>query len=243
MTEARITYIYHSCFVVETTEHVLLFDYYRDAPDACTLVSDMFAAWADKQVLVFASHGHSDHFSPAIFNWPKLHPRIHYVLSSDMREVIASEQITVLGPGTRAKIGEVEVQTLKSTDLGVAFLVMCDKMSFFHAGDLNWWHWEGEPEEDNQAMAEDYKRQVNLLAKYSIDVAFVPVDPRLHTHYSLGIAYFLQVTNARVVLPMHFGDDYAISRRLHNDLPPEQASRIVEISALGQITTHRKQLV
>lgn len=31
-----------------------------------------------------------------------------------------------------------------STDEGVAFLVTAEGRTVFHAGDLNWWHWEGE---------------------------------------------------------------------------------------------------
>ena len=41
--------------------------------------------------------------------------------------------------------GAVRIRTLKSTDEGVAFLVEAEGKSIYHAGDLNWWYWEGEP--------------------------------------------------------------------------------------------------
>ena len=40
-----------------------------------------------------------------------------------------------------------EIRTLRSTDEGVAFVVHYAGKTIYHAGDLNWWHWEGEPDE------------------------------------------------------------------------------------------------
>ena len=38
------------------------------------------------------------------------------------------------------------ILSLKSTDEGAAFAIReTDGTSIYHAGDLNWWHWEGEP--------------------------------------------------------------------------------------------------
>ena len=54
----NITYICHSSFLVETAVCYYLFDYYKGAlPPLKT----------DKPILVFASHSHSDHYNPAVF--------------------------------------------------------------------------------------------------------------------------------------------------------------------------------
>lgn len=238
MPKAQITYIFHSSFVVETAEHILVFDYYRDAPGAERRVLDMLASQLYKQVLVFASHGHGDHFAPSVFEWRKLQPNIHYVLSSDIRGAREAARSTVMSPSETSEIGTVRIETLQSTDLGVAYLVTCDGLTLFHAGDLNWWHWEGEPDADNRAMGESYKQQIDRLKGRRIDIAFIPVDPRLENHYSLGLSYFMRVAGANLVLPMHFAEDYTVFERLKVDLPPEQASRIVNISSPLQVTNY-----
>lgn len=44
------------------------------------------------------------------------------------------------------------METLFSTDEGVAFLLQCPEGMIYHAGDLNDWVWEEEPDEENQQM-------------------------------------------------------------------------------------------
>ena len=55
----KITYIRHSCFLVETSRFYYLFDYEKG------VLPPMDAA---KPVLVLASHGHADHYSPEVFS-------------------------------------------------------------------------------------------------------------------------------------------------------------------------------
>ncbi len=54
----KVTYIYHSCFLVETAECYYLFDYYKGALPALN---------TEKPLLVFVSHSHQDHYNPAVF--------------------------------------------------------------------------------------------------------------------------------------------------------------------------------
>ena len=42
---------------------------------------------------------------------------------------------------------DTEVDTLLSNDSGVAFIVKTREGTIYHAGDLNDWYWEGEPED------------------------------------------------------------------------------------------------
>ena len=48
----KVTYIYHSCFLVETSDFYCLFDYYRGTLPTLE---------KNKPVYVFSSHGHGDH--------------------------------------------------------------------------------------------------------------------------------------------------------------------------------------
>ena len=54
----KVTYIHHSSFLVELEKVLLLFDYFQgNIPELDP----------EKDLLVFASHRHGDHFSPVIF--------------------------------------------------------------------------------------------------------------------------------------------------------------------------------
>jgi len=116
------------------------------------------------------------------------------------------------------------VQTLASNDEGVAFIVDADGLRIYHAGDLNWWHWEGEPDDYNEGMAVSYKSQIDLLAGKTIDLAFVPVDPRLEGQYAWGINYLMQTVDVRRAVPMHFAADPSIVKKLLED-PASQGYR------------------
>ena len=100
-------------------------------------------------------------------------------------------------------------KTLRSTDAGVAFYVKTNGASFYHAGDLNNWKWDGAGELVNGIMDVNYKNQIKKLAKKDINLAFVPFDPKLGMYQSLGMEYFLENTNAEYVFPMHMWQDYS----------------------------------
>lgn len=204
--EAEIRYLYHSGFSLETKNHFLIFDYYLDTPHGAGLSKGVVdpEEIRDKNVSVFASHSHPDHYTPKIFSWRKTIPRIRYFLSNDIH---TAEEAVRLAPGETSGEGDVLVRALESTDIGAAFLVRTDGLCVYHAGDLNWWRWNGEPDEDNEEMGRRYRRQIDTLRGESVDVAFIPVDPRLEENAFLGMNYFMETVGPRAVVPMHsFGD-------------------------------------
>ena len=147
----KITYIQHSGFAVELADKVLIFDYYK---------GELPSFESDRDVYVFVSHRHYDHFQRSIFQWAEEFPRITYILSGDVKEAVPSsapkEKIHFVGSGERLRIGDGEgtflVETLRSTDEGVAFVVETEGRTIYHAGDLNWGHWEEETDRYNQLM-------------------------------------------------------------------------------------------
>jgi hypothetical protein len=58
----------------------------------------------------------------------------------------------------------VTVKAFKSTDEGVAFLIEAEGKVLYHAGDLNNWVWEGEPEEYNFRMSEAFHSELLKIA-------------------------------------------------------------------------------
>lgn len=213
----KIRYLYHDGFAVELDGHCLIFDYYKNEPKGGRFAHGYVnpdELLQFQKVTVFASHKHQDHFNPCIFGWRRTMSHINYVLSSDIR---TDKEASFISPGQTIEVDGLRVSALESTDEGVAFLVKSDDTCIYHAGDLNWWHWEGELDCANREMARRYKEQIDQLRGEKIDVAFVPVDSRLEGAYLLGMDYFMRNVGARIAVPMHFWDDYSVCARMKAD--------------------------
>lgn len=211
---AEVWYLYHSGFALKTRNHFMIFDYYSDTPAGGGRSLDTGvvnpAEIASEHVLVFASHNHPDHFVPRIFDWQKDIPDIKYILSHDIRSLKKPADALCVSPGKSYDVGNVHISALRSTDAGVAFVVEADGLTVYHAGDLNWWHWEGEPDNENRQMAGNYKKEIDTLKGRHLDIAFVPLDPRLEQDYLRGLDYLAKTADPDAVFPMHFGSDYSV---------------------------------
>ena len=111
----KVTYLYHSGFAIEDEQALYVFDYYK---------GELPVIAKEKQMYVFVSHRHKDHYNSEIFDWEKEHPNILYILSDDVEAESAPNRIFVK-PEQKIRTGELKVETLRSTDEGVAFLVTC----------------------------------------------------------------------------------------------------------------------
>ena len=100
--------------------------------------------------------------------------------------------------------------------MGVAFLVKVEGKTIYHAGDLNWWHWNGEPEEDNEYYKKTFQDEMKYLEGKKIDLAFMLLDPRQEDKYCWGMNYFLEHTDSKVVFPMHCFEHYKINHHYLN---------------------------
>lgn len=224
----KVTFIYHSSYFVELDHCCLLFDYYQgNIPQV------------DKPLYVFASHSHGDHFSPAIFQLAQEGKEVHYLLSDDISPWQVPEelkdQVTFVAPRSFYEVGELKVATLRSTDMGVAFLVQCQGKRIYHAGDLNCWVWDGAPRFQNDQMEAQYQEELELLADKDIHVAFVPLNPRQEADFDLGMKYFFQAGGAEYVFPMHMWGDYTVVP-LFKSTPTyrEYAPHVMDVSRPGQ---------
>ncbi len=234
----KITYIHHSAFCVETGGRAFVFDYYRgDYIPSCVYCGKMPEFPADMPVYVFASHEHGDHFDVEVLKWKEKYPNIRYIFAKEIKRKLGSsllrrsgleetikESITYVKPGELYHIDDITIETLLSTDSGVAFLVTADGKTVYHAGDLNWWRWEGEPEKDNDYQEKTYKEQINLISGRKIDLAFVVMDPRQEEDRYLGIDYFREHVQAEYIVPMHMWKHYELVQEYRN-LPENQKDR------------------
>ncbi len=204
----KITYIDHSGYAVENEDRVLIFDYYKG-----TLPEFPETA----RIYVFASHAHGDHFNKKIFEWEAGYPNIHYILSDDIQEKGPEGRCTYIGPHREMLLDGMKIRTLRSTDEGVAFLVYDGKRTIYHAGDLNWWHWEEESAEYNKMMCRGFQREIEKIEGEHVDVAFLPLDPRQEEQYAWGFDYFMRHTRTSCAFPMHMWGKYEICDRLDAD--------------------------
>lgn len=208
----KITFLYHSAFLVELDTCTLLFDWYKGT------VPDYDRS---RPLYVFNSHHHGDHYSPDIFTALGM-DNVWYILGSSIRLSakrkaalgIVEEQVYRLGAGRTLTLGPLRIQTLPSTDEGVAFLVEAEGRTLFHAGDLNWWHWEGEPAPWNQNMERDFKAAAAQLQGRTLDAAFLVLDPRQEDAYWWGFDWMMRTFQAKAAFPMHSWEDFPIIQRL-----------------------------
>ena len=247
----KITFLAHSGFLVEWDKFYTLFDFYKgDLPDLDP----------QKPLLVFASHRHDDHFDPRIFSLPGQYPTTQFFLSRDVSltqrrrkwlhiddETFA--RCTMLRHDelllTQAAGEELSIRTIKSTDIGVAFLLRSEGKLIYHAGDLNWWHWESEGQAYCNNMAANYHRAIDKLLSSiqdealdsgctpKLSAAMVPLDPRLEKAYDMGLSYLLKMIPVDHVFPMHMWekfetiDQYCLQH-------PEHEKLIAHIARDGQ---------
>lgn len=222
----KVTYIDHSGFMIELVHTILVFDYYR---------GEIPAFDQSKKVYVFASHTHQDHFNREILDWQG---DIQWILSKDIR-IKPTDKIHQVKANSSYIIDELKCETLHSTDQGVAFMVNVEGVSIYHAGDLNWWHWEGENSDgENKTAKNAFLKEMDKLKDRTFDLAFVPLDPRQEKQFSWGMLAFLKSADAKLVFPMHMWEDYAVIERfLALDEAEAYKDKIVKIEHMNQLFT------
>ena len=200
--EAVVWYLNHSGYAVKTRNHLLVFDYFdeRPQPSAPGLCNGHVnpKELAGEDVMVFASHEHQDHFTPAIFDWRDDIPEITYVLGCRPDSAPSYEY---MGPRETRTIDGVKVTTIDSNDPGVGFWVEVDGLVIFHAGDHanRWLDFSGPYKEEIDWLAATGKRP---------DIALMPVsgcgfgDPEA---VKAGVVYALSTLKPRVFMPTHAG--------------------------------------
>lgn len=227
----EVTYIGHSGFLVETESSLFLFDYYKGELPQLT---------PGKQLYVFVSHRHEDHFNPEIFRLAGREGPTKYVLAFDIRLTPRNIRKWGLEEGASGDAGnrpeglsgawreriltarahetyqlapDCRVETLRSTDEGVAYLVTEGTHTFYHAGDLHWWLWDGENPGWLGTMTANFKREVERIAGREIEAAFLPLDDRQERHFWEGMDWYLRSCKVRYVFPMHFWEDCGVVER------------------------------
>ena len=213
----KVTYLDHSGILIEIKDRYCIFDYYK---------GELPPLDKEKDVIIFCSHSHNDHYNPLIFDLLNQRGiRYQAILANDISDENRLSKIkhSFVKPDDCYQFdGGIQVETLLSNDSGVAFIVSTDEGMIYHGGDLNDWYWEGEPEEENQELRTIYHTEIGKIKGRHFDVAFVPLDPRLEAHYADGLLYFLENVDCDAVFPIHYWGEPAVIQRFITEYPQYQ---------------------
>lgn len=214
----EIRYIYHSCFMVETDDAIVVFDYWKD-PNG-RLIEHLQKS--GKQVYAIVSHFHEDHYNPEILQWGRgetewaKKPRL--LLSYDTvkkRHVDNELAYDIMRPEHCYEDEYIKATYFRSTDIGVSVAItFADGTNIFHAGDLNNWYF---PEGENlkltpyemEGLYMSIVRDVQAVFPHFNAVMF-PLDPRLEKEMLRGAMQWLNKIYVDNMYPMHIWDKYDI---------------------------------
>lgn len=214
--DAKIFYFFHSGMGVKTKNSLLIFDYFEDAravkPTNPNINNGYIspADLKDQNVIVFISHEHADHFSPAVFDWAKDCKSISFVTGFDPKSDI--KNLNIITGRNKLSIGGVDITTIPSTDTGVAFFVKADGISVYHSGDHA---------NMKQDMSGPFDEEIDYLVSTcgKADIAFFPVSGcnfRDPVALKAGVKYAIEKLSPGITVPMHSWND-EVHLRLFRD--------------------------
>lgn len=214
----KLTYLFHSGFLLETEQCFVIFDYFFDPSKTINKILK-----SDKPLYVLASHFHDDHFNPKILRWRKEKNNITYILSKDIyrqRKATKEDADIWLAKGGEWSNEHMHVWAAGSNDSGVSWIVETEGKRIFHAGDLN--NWYARLLNENPARCNflndvgervdpvyEEKRYIGELKDIekiatSFDVVMFPIDARIGNGYTKGARQFLERFEVGLFVPMHF---------------------------------------
>lgn len=199
----KLVYTHHSGFYIEFEDKVLIFDNIDHD------LINRFDNHKDKDGYIFVTHKHGDHYDNSIWDLRDCFKTATYIFGERVDN--KGYNIVCMYPNQEETVGGMNIRTTDSTDRGVSFLVKTNGKTIYHAGDLNWWHWKNDDEYTHKKEARDFKVEVEKLLGEDIDIAMVPVDPRLEEFYYLAGEYFIEELKPKYFFPMHFSMNYNIT--------------------------------
>lgn len=200
----EITYLLNSGFMVRDGKILMVFDDYEDP---ARVVDKAVDAGDFEHLYIFVSHAHFDHFGTHIRAYARQVTR--YIFSNDIKrtkrvKIFPADDITFIRRYNEWTGEGIHIWTYDSTDIGVSFLVETETGGrIFHAGDFNWWCWEGDTPENQELAQKIFEKQLKRMKGMDVDVAFFPVDGRLENTQECGVTEFVKRTDIKSLVAMH----------------------------------------
>ncbi len=215
--EAKIFFLGHSGWAVRTKDHLLVFDYWvnenSSEPGHPNINNGYLVPeeLKNENVIVFISHDHRDHYTPAMFDWKEKFDNIKFVTGFDPKRNV--KDLNIVEGRRHIVIDGVDITTVPSTDTGVGFLVKTNGITILHPGD----HANMDRE-----LKGPYVTEIDYLAGLTdrVDIAFFPVTGcnfMDQTALKMGVKYAVGKLNPSVVFPMHAGNNEANLLKFKNE--------------------------
>lgn len=234
-----ITYIFHSCYVIEFEEFSLIFDYFKDItkPDGTYWIKDYLLS-KNTSLYVFSTHSHTDHFNSEVLSWKEKKSDITYIFSDELQNKVdlIENNVHFLKKFETYQDKNIFVQAFGSTDAGGSFALRIEDTTIFHAGDLNNWHWRNKVSKKESSIFENnFLCELELLAEYydEFTISFFPIDPRLGEDYLLGAEQFIFRIDSEYIFPMHFGEEFEKANAIQQ-FAEENSSILFPVTHTGQ---------
>ena len=213
--EAHLWYTGHCGWAIKTSDHLLLFDYWKDCeqPENPSLRNGWINLdeFRGQNVIVFVSHSHIDHYDQGIFPLADSLEQVTYVygwepeanppapITREPGGPYSGPEYTYIPPRNSQLVDGMKITTITSVDGGEAFMLEGDGLVIYHAGDHAGWA-EGHENE--------YTDEIDFLAERypSVDLAFLNVTGcRFHDLCPLedSNAYFMSHIRPSTWVPTH----------------------------------------
>ena len=205
----KVTFLHHSSFWIDTGSAYLLFDWYG-VPGAEQV--ENLATRESDPIFIFCSHSHGDHYNPGLFELFEGRS-VSYLMHEEVHPHVPGkyvERVKFMATGEHI-MQPLDVKTYGSTDEGGSFLIKVPgrkaaEATIFFAGDLNYWHWNEEADEEYlEDATRKWRTELHRISEdgVTVDLLFFPTDLRLGRDYLLGLAEFLDHVPTKFVIPMH----------------------------------------
>ncbi|WP_320175849.1 hypothetical protein [Maridesulfovibrio sp.] len=201
----RLVHIFHNCFVIDAGENCYVFDIPAERFRSKKVLSALQDALAGRKVTAFFSHSHLDHFAPDYREVCASAASLQAVISDDIEEMYPDLDFgnaLVVEPDEKYDFYGLEIETLMSNDLGVAFLFnTADGLRIYNGGDLACWDWETASQNEIDFTRSFFRSALDRVVDYGVHIAFSNVDRRLESLAGGGeLARFVK---PQVFVPTH----------------------------------------
>ncbi len=203
--QVYITHIFHNCFVLDIGETSYVFDIPADRFRTAKALNALRSAIEGRDVIVFFTHGHLDHFAPDYAEICSSVKSLKAVVSDDIEDMypnIKFENALIVEPDTKYKYAGLELETLMSNDLGVAYIFKTpERIKVYNGGDLACWDWDNSSLAERNFTRNFFRDAVRKIAKEKVQITFSNLDRRLQN--LAGGPQFIESVKPQVFVPTH----------------------------------------
>lgn len=200
-----ITHIFHNCFVLDIGDISYVFDIPAERFRTSKALDSLRNAVLGRDVIAFFTHSHFDHFAPDYAEVCNTANSLKSVISDDIEEMypdIPYKDALIVEPDAKYEYAGLEVETLMSNDLGVAYIFKTpENIKVYNGGDLACWDWDNASLAERNFTRNFFNDAVSKVAREKVQVTFSNLDKRLKN--LAGGPQFIEKVKPQIFVPTH----------------------------------------